>query len=236
VFRGDLSASLATSAAGIIAAGNSYFVEMRWVLSDTVGEITVNVDGVQVINVTGVDTLPAGAGAWSIPGLWFQGTTRMTDVYVMDHTGGTDFIGRCQSDYHKVNANGTASQWTRSAGSNNFENVDEDPSDGDATYNFTTTVGNQDLMNVEQFKYPGSLFIAVSVDLDCRKVESGDALLRARIRSGGSNFDASGNIAPSANQYLHIRGAPMMTDPGAGPGPWTEGNFNNLEAGYIRQA
>jgi hypothetical protein len=62
VTRGT-STAVGTSAAGLLASGTWYYIELRCKLHDTLGEATVRINGTEVINVTGVDTRNGGTKA-----------------------------------------------------------------------------------------------------------------------------------------------------------------------------
>lgn len=55
--------NLGTSAAGVIAINTWNYIEVRTVLSDTVGAVTVRVNGTAVLTLTGLDTMNAGTAA-----------------------------------------------------------------------------------------------------------------------------------------------------------------------------
>lgn len=117
--RGSGSATLATSAGGLITLDTWAFIEVKVVLSDTVGAMAVRVNGVEVINVSGVDTRNAGAAAISIVKLSNGGGyATIDDVHICDGLGTTnnDFLGDCRVDTLYPNAEGTYSEFSLGAG------------------------------------------------------------------------------------------------------------------------
>jgi len=58
VFTRGVSAAVGTSAAGLVVANTWYYLEFKSFMSDTVGYCLVRLNGVEVINVSGVDTSP----------------------------------------------------------------------------------------------------------------------------------------------------------------------------------
>lgn len=88
-----------------------------------------------------------------------------------------------------------AAAWTRSAGANNYANIDEAQIDGDATYNHSTTVNQKD-----RFTYPALGFVpdyiySVSLVTTARKEESATQTLQQHIKIAATEY-------PSADIFL----------------------------------
>jgi hypothetical protein len=85
VLRGG-SFLLTTAAAGAIVLGAWQYVEVRLVLHDTAGELTMRVNGTAVITATGVDTKNAGTkttiDTLRLAGIGSVTTTTYDDLYV----------------------------------------------------------------------------------------------------------------------------------------------------------
>jgi hypothetical protein len=130
------------------------------------------------------------------------------------------------------NGAGASSGWTPSAGSN-YQNVDEQPNDGDTTYNSTTTVGAEDTYACPASVPAGCAVYAVAVEADVRKDDAGTNDADALLRSGGVNY-ASGSPLSLTTQYQRLTRI-WKTDPATGA-QWTVANANASQPGVKRTA
>jgi len=96
-----LAVSLGSSAAGVLSVGTWYYLEVKALLSTTVGTIEVRVNGVSVITLTGLNNCGEGSEAWTyvkITGGDFQ------DYYICDGAEqnaampNNDFLGDCTAE------------------------------------------------------------------------------------------------------------------------------------------
>lgn len=150
------STVLGTSAADVLPLGAWSYVEMKLTVHDTTGAVAVRVNGVQVINLTNVDTrdgTPTTASTLRLGyGLTGGGATvtdnAYDDVYICDANGtvNNDFLGELTVEHLRPGGTDTA-QWLGSDGDStaNFALVDE-PGVYDGTdYVGSSTVGQRDL-------------------------------------------------------------------------------------------
>lgn len=139
VRRGSGSGTiLGTSAPGVFTADTWHYVEMKVFLSDTVGTVDVQVDGVNVLSLTGQDTKNAGTETVfdQVEFGTFFVTTRLRDIYVANGAGtvNNDFLGDCRVTALLPDADSTPEDWATSTGTSTFALIDEVPPNGDTDY------------------------------------------------------------------------------------------------------
>lgn len=115
---------------------------------------------------------------------------------------GDDWIGNVQVSYLPGNGVGNSSDWTKSAGSNNYENIDETGSPNLTDYNHADKVGDKDTFPHGMIPATANI-IAVGVIGLFNKQAAGPAECCLVVRSGGTDHDGT-NFSPpfGSNQYF----------------------------------
>lgn len=134
------------------------YIEIRLLISNTVGEIEVKANGIQVLNETNLDTL-GDSGATGFDTIRLLGGDGaddsdiseqwlIDDFYALDGTGSANntFLGPIKVETLFPSAEGTTINFTPSTGTDNSANVDENPKTDDTDYNSSLdTASNKDL-------------------------------------------------------------------------------------------
>jgi len=227
---------LGTSAAGLISAGVSAYVEVRVVIHDTAGAVTVRVNGAEVLALVNVDTANGASTAWTL--VWLgefaaSGTTvDYDDLYVLDGTGAAPwngFLGDCRVDARYPTGAGAATGWTASAGAN-WAAVDETAPNDDTDYVAAAAAGVTDTYVTQDAPVVGAAIYGVQHVLSAKKTDSGAATIAPVIRHSGVDY-VGANLSPgTAYGYLLQIAA---TNPGTAAA-WTEAGFNAAEFGFTR--
>jgi hypothetical protein len=206
VRRGGLAGTvLATSAGGAISTNTWHFIEIKVVLSDSVGTYEVRVDGVNKVSGTGADTVNGGSAVWTgihlgslWPGTADDYTWDFDDLYVCDGTGGVNdtFLG----DHRIVcvvasSGNGTNADWSPSTGSDHGALVDENPAT-DTDYNQSGTAGHRDTYNFAAVGVAGTVKAVQTVNYIKADV-AGVRYVGDVARIGGTNYDSTGTVVLS---------------------------------------
>ena len=150
VYNGDTAVLGTTTFA--LSAQTWYYIEVKVKFSSTVGTVDIQVDGVNVLSLTGLDTVDNSSTGNSASSFFFQsnpdfGKERdFDDVYLLDSLGTTnnDFLGDVTIETILPSADSSVA-WSRSGGSTNAENVDEALRDDDTTYVHSLTSTQKDL-------------------------------------------------------------------------------------------
>jgi hypothetical protein len=246
--NGKISAYRASSGVGTkigeesgasVPANAWHQIEVDVTIDNSVGAVLVKVDNQTVLNLTGQDTqytanaycnkIRFGYGTGT-EGDWDANTARWSDIIIMDTTGSycNALLGPRIVQVCVPTADGSYKQWDRSAGSDNYANVDEVPPDDDTTYNYTETVGEIDTFSVTQLAAASA--ISAVVCSIYTKVEGG-ASVKGVARTGTT--DGLGPEKAVAGSYNWLQ-SPVYVDPTTGY-PFTKAGFNAAEFGYKRE-
>lgn len=222
-----VSTVLGSSAPGIWTADVYHYLECEFVLSDTVGVFRIWVDGVQVINLSGVDT--KGQSSTTVSRLQVSISGMGNGGLVIDdyyQTNGAR-LGECRVVTLMPTSDTADKDWGRSAGADNYALVDERPSDGDTTYVTSSTPGDQDYYGMEDLGFVPATIHAVQSSIIGRKDDAADRAVRANIKSGASVANGAAlGLSSGYQQRVSIH----ETDPNGG-GAWSASAVNSLQAG-----
>ena len=206
-----------------------YHVQFKFKIDDTTGTYEVRLDGLNVLSGSNVDTRNGGNA--SVDNFNFVFTNvgwKLDDVIILDTTGSTNnnFPGDCKITTVFPSAAGNSAAWTPSTGSN-WQNVDDNPSNGDTDYNSSSTVGQKDTHNCTDVTVTGAI-LAVKHNITHRKDDAGTRQVCGVVRSGTTDFD--GTTRTCASSYV-VSADLYETDPNTAAA-WTNTNFNAAQFGY----
>jgi len=213
------------------------YIELRMKVHDTLGTCIVRVNGLEALNLTGLDTLYttnvltrfALAGESYNPNNYFSFV--FDDLVVMDTTGALNnsFIGDVTISAIYPSGAGNSSGWTPSAGSN-YQNVDEATPNDDTDYNSTSTLNAKDLYTFADAP-AGADIRAVQVLAAVRKGAEGPGQVKLVTRSNSADYDSVAK-GIGGTSYSYVRQV-LEADPGSGSplAAWTESGFNAAEFG-----
>ena len=226
--------SLGVSVAVVFTAGAFAHLDCKVVIHDTTGSVLVKSGGTTHLNLTSQDTkTTANAYATSIR-VGGDGTNTVTvdDFYLLDTTGSApqnDQLGDCRIDLARPISEGTYSQFTPSAGTDNSANVDDTTPDGDSTYNSNAAVGARDSFGFAAMTNVGGATIyGVQANIVARKDSTGTRKVRALARPTSNNYFGGSQSLTSA--YMNYREIwPLNPETGA---PWAESEANLAQFGY----
>jgi hypothetical protein len=204
-----------------------HVIEVYGLIADgTGGAVTVRIDGVDVLTLTGKDTRNSGsAGTCNNIGIVGEnGTAYFTDVVFRDDT----WEGCGAINVGVPIGVGSLANWNASAG-NPYECVDEVPvvftdylSAAAGTPNTKHDLAMSDLPDLVYASIP-AVGIAALAKLD----GAGSGNMRVYADSGGSVSNGASKALSTTEQWLYNF---MAVDP-QGSGAWTEARVNALLAG-----
>ena len=185
------------SAIGVVRQNQWNYIEVKIVLSQTVGSFTVKVNGEQVLSVTGVDNCYLAETTFDAVELGTGGTNVWTDdFYVCDASGSqnNDFLGEIRvvsilpvTDAVDAGAN---ADFTCSGGTDHGALVDEATPDGDTTYVSSSTVGHYDSWNFGALGYTGTIK-GLQLNIIAKKTEASARAIIGVTRPTSTNRDHS---------------------------------------------
>lgn len=225
---------LAQSDPGIVVMNSWHHVEAKVVLNDTTGLAEVYLDGIEVINATGLDTKNAGTKT-GFDTVRFERCTaggsaghHFDDVFICNGAGtvNNDILGPCRVSVLLPTADSTPEDWALSSGTDSFALVDEATPNGDTDFLFSdvptdrTQLGMADLTDMDHVVY------GVQLGSHARKADSGLGSYRHGIRSDAT--DANGADHNLTEEYVNYYDIVELDPDGAVP--WTPATVNASEA------
>lgn len=230
-----VSGTVVDSGAIVLAAGQTYYLDVHAKIDDTTGVIAVRIDGVDDASFTG-DTKPGADTAYNNiqlvcgsspadPARW-----DFDDLKVNDTTGGADdsWCGDARIMALTVDADGDVIQLTPSAGSN-YQCVDERPPDNDTTYCEESTADKYDLYNLTACGLTGVTIKRVWGEARARDTIGTPANCQIGLKTGGTEYWSSD--LPLLTTYRQIKGDNHVLNPKTGV-DWTTADLDALQVGF----
>lgn len=122
------------------------YIEIKVTISATVGEVTMRVNGTQVLNLTSQNTKNGTDYIRDIRfnHIWSSIQVLIDDFYVDD----AQFHGDCRVKIFMPDSDGNSSDFTRSTGSNDYECVDETFLNEDTDYIYSSTLNHKSIFGI----------------------------------------------------------------------------------------
>lgn len=219
---------LGSTAPGLFTVDNWYYVEFEVVISDTVGRVTVYVNGTQVLNLTNQDT--KNGTTTTADNIIFQdGTATAHGTYWYDDFYLTDTgtkLGESRVETLYPNADTAVKQWTPLTGTDNYAMVDEAQCDGDATYVYASAAAtdNYDFGNLSDNP---TAVRAVQAVTFAKKTDTATRNIYLQTKSGATTSDGTAQALLSTyTRFNRI----METDPNTSAA-WTYTAVNAVQGG-----
>lgn len=204
-----------------------HYIECEIVVSDTVGVFKAWIDGVQVIDLTNIDTLQtanANISTISIPMFSTQEAEYYyDDLYITDGAR----LGEIRIVSLSPTADTADKDWVPNSGVTNYTQVDDVVSDLEATYVQGSVVGDLDLYTFAALPASMDNIIAVAPLHYSRKTDAGVRSTRGVIKSGSDI--ANGPATPETSAYS-TKQFIQTVDPQGG-GAWTQARVNGMQVG-----
>lgn len=228
---GDVSGTLlGSSAANVMAANTWHYVEVEFVISATVGRVTVYVDGVQKLNLTGVNTANGGATVTADSlrlsstngGNGNGGFIDYDDIYVVDAAAK---LGERRVETLRPSADTAQKDWTPDTGTVNFSRVNDTLADG-TTFVQASVVGNLDLYDIVDLSSTPAAIDAVNIIAYAQKTDATTRAIQLAAKLSATTVtSADNNLAASIARFDSL----LLTKPGGGA--WAATDVNALQIG-----
>lgn len=201
VVNNSNSATLGTSAVGILPANAWNYIELRYKF-DSSGDIQVRVNGTEVINLSGIDTRGAATALsyYSVRGP-ASGLIYYDDIYICDTTGTTNntFLGPI-GVYTLMPSADNSVQMSPSSGAN-YSCVNEAPANGSTSYVTATSSTLTDFYAVDNLPVAISPTAIAGVQVKARsmKPENNNGGLQLGVKADGvSSFGTAKTVLTSS--------------------------------------
>jgi len=209
-----------------IALSTWYYLELRVVVSATVGTVELRLNGSTTAecSATGVNT-----GALSINTVAASGNQfHYDDMYCVDPNSGSaptnTWLGDVRVETLLPTSNGNSTAWTGV-----YTAVDEGGAANDDTdYIYSSTPGDKETYGLSDLSVTNGTVYAVQANLTARKDDAGSRTIAPVLRVGGTDYDGTttGGLAAS---YLDYKQLYERLDPSGAA--WTVSTVNAMEAG-----
>jgi hypothetical protein len=228
-------AALAVSASNVWAVGAWYFIQGRVSIANAGGRIEIWLQGQKVIDFTGdtQNTANAYVNQWQMTRN--NNLTIQTNLILYDETGDAPTTRTPETRIYAdlPTGAGDTTGWTPLSGSN-WQMVDEQPNDGDTSYNAAAAATTDDLYGYPGATVPGgSIVYAVAAEMDCRKDDAGTNDLDTLVRTGGTTYAHGSTFALTAS-YQRYR--TIWTQNPNTVAAWTPAEANAAQVGVRRKA
>jgi hypothetical protein len=231
------AAQIDISAAGLIFSGFYQYLEIEATIDDAAGAYDIDLNGVNILTDTVVDTNNAGA-LGEIDNVEIEGSTgvlSIDDFYIADTTGAAPQNTRFgDTAVYAVlpAADGTVNNFETlipTTPTTSFDKVDDITPDGDTSLVASAVPGNQELFDMNDLPDPGgtSAIFSVQLGLYARKNLASFQALKGITHISATDYD--GTTLPLTTTYeynFHI----WDEDPNA-VADWTEAGVNAAEFG-----
>ncbi len=212
-----------------VALDTWHWISMKIFANNSTGTFEVELDGTQVVNVTGADTQSGSApefvaiqfGADLVqPWTW-------DDIIITDDAGASplnDLLPDRRIDTLFPDGAGGSTNWTPSSGTN-FSNAQVN--DGDTNYNSSATSGDLDLYTMDDMNFTPGTIDAVLVTSVARNPDAGPTQYKNRLRVSAANAD--GADLDTTTSYAYASDT-FLVDPDTAAA-WTLTGVNAAQAG-----
>lgn len=222
VSRGYTSSSVVLGTSAPILTTDTWFhIGVELVRHATAGSVTVYIDGVAVLALTGVNTNADSIDRVSLHA-YFQSLTA-DDFYICDTNS---WLGEARVSPLLPNADTAQKDFTPSTGASNYACIDEQPP-STTDYVTSNTVGAKDLYDIADLSYTPLNILGVKVSMYASKDEITTRTVRPIIKSGSTSSNGATKALSSSNKFLSSIWA---TDPNTGAA-WTKSGVDALQVG-----
>jgi hypothetical protein len=196
--RGDGGGTTLGTSSVALSSGSFAYIEVKAVIDNAAGAVTIRVNGSEVLAVSGVDTnAGGGSDVWDTIMIGDEGagtssaTRDFDDLYACDGSGSVnnDFLGPVRVKTIYPDGAGNSTDFTPSAGSN-FENVDEALTDSDTTYNSESSAGDHDTYTYGSVGLSGTVK-GVQVNMLVRSDGAGSETVAPMVRLSATDYQGT---------------------------------------------
>ena len=222
-YQGD-DTLLGSTADQVLPLQKWCYLEGKITISATVGEVTLRVNGTQVLNLTSKDTKNGSdyIRYFKVGSVYNDLTTLFDDIYFDD----AQFHGDCRiRTFMPDSISTTNNSFTASAG-NKDECVDDNPPTNDTDYIYSRTLNHKQGFGITT----GVLGTVIGIQLNnyCRDDAAGSRKITPLIRSNGADYSGTETGVITAD-YLFESGI-WELDPDDS-GAWTQTKLEAAEFG-----
>ena len=225
--------SIETTVGLALVADAWYYIEFKVLCNNTTGTYELRVGGSDVASDSGVDT-QAGTNAYHDR---FRLSTSSSsayaasfdDMYCLDGSGAVnnDFLGNMRVIAIRPDGDTAANAWTRSAGAENFDLVNESTCDDDTGYVESAVSTTKDLYTYDAVAELADSIKGIQINTVCRETDANSFSLITVAKLGATESDSAADSIGTTDYITKTR--LMETDPTGNA--WTIANIDASQFG-----
>jgi len=232
-YRGDASLFLGRSSKSL-KRNTWHYLEYKVYCHDSSGTVDVQLDGENILSLTGVDTLQDATGylgtiVLRAPRSSSSGNVHgaIDDLYILDGAAGlSDFLGPVKVETLRPTGDTATINWTTSSGSDHYALVDENPVNA-SDYVYSATANQEDKYTLTNLTYLSSIN-GVQLGIMAQLDGPGTKQVYVTCDSNGS-IDTGTEVYLADTTSLHFSRI-LENDPNTS-NAWTSSAINALIAG-----
>jgi hypothetical protein len=215
-----------------------HHIQVKCTISSTVGEVTVKIDGAEILSITNANTY-SGGGAISTTQFGWSGnfgnsTASYGDLFICDTSG--SLYNTYQGDvavYESVlPVDGDELQWTRSTGAGTWSShVDQNPQTGDAIYLRSLANGDRNCFSFPAVSSSSIGAILVVKETVCHRKEDASYGAVKLYSRQVDNVDHDGPAKVAAQDYTFVER--IYEQDLSDNTNWTDTKVNNTQLGFV---
>ena len=229
LIRGNQNGTILATSNTALASGTWYYLELRVYIDSTNGEYELRINGVTEFLGSGANTQTLTDNSANVIALYGadSGHSYFDDLYLRGAAGleAGGFLGDGKIITRYPTSDGTYNQFARSAGTTNYENVDEATPDT-ADYIYSNTVEHKNTFGFAALADPGSVQ-AVQLNLLVNKETAGYRAVQPYLKSNTTE-QAAALQAVSVDPLYRLK--VWDQDPHTSDG-WQTANLDSAEFG-----
>ena len=215
-----------------ITLNTYHWVELHYKMSTTVGIMEVWVDGVRVVNLTGINSTQNSSTMFNVATIgstYYSGVGYYDDWYVLDTTGtyNNTRLGDSRIETLRPQSDAGPNDGVPSTAGPHYAMVDELQWSSSNNIVLGSTVGNAEVFGMTSLTTTPTNIHAVRVLAVAEKTDAGVLLANAIVIS--SNVEADGNSTTLTTTFNHVTNI-FETDPNTGV-PWAYAAVNAMDCG-----
>jgi len=246
VYRGTNRDTLLGSSGSAVAADTMHYIELRVVISDTVGVVQVKLNGTTEINLSSQDTNNAGGGdikTIRIGSVWNGSPAQggaidayFDDFIVNDTTGTVSNSWPTGAGIEKLvpNADGNYTAWTSTGGAVDYTEIDDVATygnlpDDDTTTILSATTGQRTSVNLTNTTLAGSVEAVMLLSYAKNSAAGADQMAQF-VRLSSTDYDETAFVPATTYGWQKD----ILTLNPATSARWLTSEIDGMEQGWKR--
>jgi len=231
IYRGGTA--IETTIGLALVADAWYYIEFKVLCNNTTGTYELRVGGSDVASDSGIDT-QAGTNAYHDRFRLSSSASSayaasFDDIYCLDGSGAVnnDFLGNMRVIAIRPDGDTAANAWTRSAGAENFDLVNESICDDDTGYVESAVSTTKDLYTYDAITELADSVKGIQINTVCRETDTNSFSLVTVAKLGATESYSGADSIGTTNYIMKTR--LMETDPTGNA--WTISNVDASQFG-----